>query len=78
MDKIGANFEQCIADIKTRLGAKPVPIQLPIGPKTNFKGIIDLVRMKAVMWEEEVLGAKYHDEEIPADLKDKRRGARRR
>ena len=70
MDKTGASFEQCIKDIKERLGAKPVPIQLPIGSEANFKGIIDLVRMKAVVWEEESLGAKYHDTEIPDDLKD--------
>jgi len=76
MDKVGADFEQCIADIKTRLGARPVPIQLPIGTETNFKGIIDLVRMKAVIWEEESLGAKYHDEDIPADLRDKAVAAR--
>ena len=65
MDKIGADFDQCISDIKTRLGAKPVPIQLPIGAETEFKGIIDLVRMKAVVWEEESLGAKYHDQRFP-------------
>jgi elongation factor G len=70
MDKTGASFEQCIKDIKERLGAKPVPIQLPIGAESSFKGIIDLVRMKAVVWEDEALGAKYHDEDIPADLKD--------
>jgi elongation factor G len=68
MDKTGANFDQCLSDIKTRLGARPVPIQLPIGSESNFKGIIDLVRMKAVIWEDESLGAKFHDEEIPADL----------
>ncbi len=68
MDKTGASFEQCIKDIKERLGAKPVPIQLPIGAENNFKGIIDLVRMKAVVWEDEALGAKFHDEDIPADL----------
>jgi elongation factor G len=68
MDKTGASFEQCINDIKVRLGAKPVPIQLPVGSEANFKGIIDLVRMKAVIWENEALGANYHDEEIPADL----------
>ena len=68
MDKTGASFEQCIKDIKERLGARPVPIQLPIGSETNFKGIIDLVRMKAVVWEDEALGAKFHDEDIPADL----------
>jgi len=70
MDKTGASFEQCIKDIKERLGAKPVPIQLPIGAEANFKGIIDLVRMKAVVWEDEALGAKFHDEDIPADLLD--------
>ena len=76
MDKIGANFDQCISDIKTRLGAKPVPIQLPIGAEADFKGVIDLVRMKAVIWEDESLGAKYRDEEIPADLKDRAEAAR--
>jgi len=76
MDKIGANFDQCISDIKTRLGAKPIPIQLPIGAEQDFKGLIDLVRMKAVIWEEESLGAKYHDADIPADLKDKAVAAR--
>jgi elongation factor G len=70
MDKTGASFEQCIKDIKERLGARPVPIQLPIGAEASFKGIIDLVRMKAVVWDNEELGAKFHDEEIPADLKD--------
>jgi elongation factor G len=68
MDKTGASFEQCIKDIRQRLGAKPVPIQLPIGSEARFKGIIDLVRMKAVVWEDEALGAKYHDEEIPPSL----------
>ena len=76
MDKTGASFEQCIKDIKERLGAKPVPIQLPIGAEADFKGIIDLVRMKAVIWEEESLGAKFHDAEIPADLKDAAEAAR--
>jgi elongation factor G len=68
MDKTGASFEQCLKDIKERLGAKPVPIQLPVGAEVDFKGIIDLVRMKAVIWDNEELGATYHDEEIPADL----------
>ena len=70
MDKIGADFYQCLEDIKTRLGAKPIAIQLPIGSENNFKGIIDLVRMKAVIWEDETLGAKYHDTEIPDDMKE--------
>ncbi|MGE0525395.1 MAG: elongation factor G [Variibacter sp.] len=71
MDKTGADFDQCLSDIRTRLGATPVAIQIPIGSEQNFKGIIDLVRMKAVVWEDEALGAKYHDEEIPADLRAK-------
>jgi elongation factor G len=70
MDKIGADYFQCLKDIVDRLGAKPVAIQLPIGAESQFKGIVDLVRMVGVVWDEETLGAKYHDVEIPADLKD--------
>ncbi len=70
MDKIGADFFQCLKDIVDRLGAKPVAIQLPIGAENQFKGVIDLVRMVGVVWDEETLGAKYHDVEIPADLLD--------
>src|ERR687896_2420629 len=70
MDKIGADFFKCLDDIKTRLGAKPVAIQLPIGAENQFKGIIDLVRMVGVIWEDEALGAKYNDVQIPADLVD--------
>jgi elongation factor G len=76
MDKIGADFDRCLADIKTRLGAKPVAIQLPIGAEADFDGIIDLVRMKAVIWEDEGLGADFHDEEIPENLKEKAEAAR--
>jgi elongation factor G len=68
MDKIGADFFRCVDEIKTKVGGRPVCIQLPIGSESNFKGIIDLLRMKAVVWEDEGLGAKYHDEEIPAAL----------
>ena len=71
MDKVGADFYQCLEDIKVRLGARPVPIQLPIGSEQNFKGIVDLVRMKAVVWEEEQLGAKFADIDIPEDLVEK-------
>jgi len=71
MDKIGADFDKCVDDLVTRVAGNPVCIQLPIGAENTFKGIIDLVRMKAVVWDDEALGAKYHDEEIPADLKDK-------
>ena len=71
MDKTGADFYRCLEDIKVRLGARPIAIQLPIGSESNFKGIVDLVRMKAVIWEEESLGAKFNDTDIPADLVDK-------
>ncbi len=71
MDKIGADFYKCVDDIKTRVGGRPICIQLPIGSEADFKGIIDLVRMKAVVWDNEALGANYHDEEIPTDLMDR-------
>ena len=69
MDKIGADFDMCVRTIRERLGAKAVPIQIPIGAEASLKGIVDLVRMKAVVWDSEGLGANYHDEEIPADMK---------
>jgi elongation factor G len=68
MDKVGADFFQCLKDIVDRLGAKPVAIQLPIGAEAQFKGVIDLIRMVGVVWDDETLGAKYHDIEIPAEL----------
>ena len=70
MDKVGADFFQCLKDIVDRLGAKPIAIQLPIGSEQQFKGLIDLVRMKGVVWEDEALGANYHDIDIPADMLD--------
>ncbi len=70
MDKIGADFFRCLSDIVERLGAKPVAIQLPIGAENQFRGIIDLVRMKGVVWDDESLGAKYQDIDIPAELLD--------
>ncbi len=71
MDKIGADFSRCVEEIETKVGGRPVCLQLPIGSESSFKGVVDLLRMKAVVWEDEGLGAKYHDEEIPADLKAK-------
>src|SRR4249920_3048493 len=68
MDKIGADFFKCMEDIKTRLGARPVAIQLPIGSEQQYKGLIDLVRMKGVVWNDESLGAEYNDIDIPADM----------
>src|SRR4029450_1179072 len=70
MDKIGADFFKCPDAIKTPPGAKPVAIQLPIGSEQNFKGLVDLVRMKGVVWDDESLGAKYHDIDIPPDMLD--------
>ncbi len=76
MDKTGADFEMCLTTIRDRLAVKAVPIQLPIGSEAELKGVVDLVRMKAVVWESEGLGANYHDEEIPADMKEKCDAAR--
>jgi elongation factor G len=70
MDKIGADFFKCVDDLVKRVAANPVCVQLPIGAETSFKGVIDLIRMKAVVWDDESLGADYHDEEIPAALKE--------
>ena len=70
MDRVGADFFRGIQMIKDRLKANPLPIQLPVGKEENFKGVIDLVRMKAVIWSDESLGANYEEEEIPADLLD--------
>jgi len=70
MDKTGADFFKCLKDIVDRLGAKPIALQLPIGAESNFKGVVDLVGMKGIIWEDESLGAKYNEVEIPADLVD--------
>ncbi|HEY6873968.1 MAG TPA: elongation factor G [Geobacteraceae bacterium] len=68
MDRVGADFFRGVSMIKDRLKANPLPIQLPIGAEDTYRGLIDLVRMKAIVWDEEALGAKFHEEEIPADL----------
>jgi elongation factor G len=68
MDKIGADFFFSVDSIHKRLGAKTVVVQLPIGAENNFKGIVDLIKMKAVLWEEESLGAKFFEADIPEDL----------
>ncbi|SNB46477.1 elongation factor G [Geobacter sp. DSM 9736] len=70
MDRVGADFFRGVSMIKDRLKANPVPIQLPIGAEDMYRGVIDLVEMKAIVWDEESLGAKFHEEEIPADLLD--------
>jgi elongation factor G len=71
MDKIGADFDKCLTDIKERLGARPIAIQMPIGAEDDFKGVIDLVRMKAIVWKTEDMGAEYTEMDIPAELKDR-------
>ncbi|NWG71805.1 MAG: elongation factor G [Parvularculaceae bacterium] len=71
MDKIGADFYFCLDTIKQRLGVKAVPLQLPVGIEADFRGVVDLIDMKAIIWDEESLGAKFHEEPIPADLKEK-------
>ncbi|CUU40207.1 MULTISPECIES: elongation factor G [Helicobacter] len=71
MDRIGANFYSVESQIKQRLKANPVPINIPIGAEENFKGVIDLVQMKAIVWNDESMGAKYDVEEIPAELVEK-------
>ena len=72
MDRTGADFFNVEKQVAERLKANPVPIQIPIGAEENFKGIIDLVQMKAIVWDEDAeMGSNYHVEEIPADLLDK-------
>jgi elongation factor G len=71
MDKLGADFDKSVESIRDRLGAKAVPIQFPIGAESALRGLVDLVRMKAVVWDNDGLGASFRDEEIPADLMDK-------
>jgi elongation factor G len=69
MDKTGADFYRCVEMIGSRLGAIAVPVQLPIGAENEFKGIVDLIEMKALIWHDEALGAEWDVVEIPADLK---------
>ena len=70
MDRAGADFLKVVSQIKDRLGASPVPIQLPIGAEDDFKGIIDLMRMKALFWDGDDMGTSYREEDIPSDLLD--------
>ncbi len=76
MDRIGANFQRTVDMIIDRLGAVPLVVQLPIGAESDFKGIVDLVQMKAVVWKEETLGAKFDITDIPADLAEQAAEAR--
>ncbi len=76
MDRIGADFDRCIRMMKERLAANPVPVQLPLGREDGFRGIIDLVRMTAIVWDEDTLGAKYHEEPVPENFRDEVAAAR--
>mgnify|MGYP000560108497 CR=1 FL=1 len=76
MDRVGASFERTIESIKSRLGANPIPMQLPIGSEAGFRGAVDLLSMQAVIWEDD-LGKEPKITEIPADLKDEAEQARR-
>jgi elongation factor G len=71
MDRAGADFFRVVEQIKTRLGSNPVPIQVPIGAEDNFKGVVDLITMKSIIWEEESMGMKFNIGEVPDDLLDK-------
>ncbi len=68
MDRVGADFYHSVETIVERLNARPVPIQLPVGAEDQFKGVVDLIKMKARLWRDETLGAKYDDVDIPAEL----------
>ncbi len=70
MDRMGANFLRVVEQIRERLGARPVPLQINIGTEEDFKGVVDLVTMKAIIWDEESRGMKYEEQDIPADLQD--------
>nr|WP_256502784.1 elongation factor G [Desulfuromonas sp. KJ2020] len=76
MDRIGADFSRGVSMMRDRLGANPVPIQLPIGKEDYFKGVVDLVEMRAIVWDDESLGAKYDIIEIPAEMVDEVQEAR--
>jgi elongation factor G len=70
MDRMGANFLRVVGQVKDRLGGNPVPLQLPIGAEEHFKGVVDLVKMKAILWDEESKGTKFEYGDIPADMVD--------
>ena len=70
MDRAGANFLRVVEQVKSRLGATPVPMQLPIGAEEKFKGVVDLVTMKAIYWDEASQGMKYDEQDIPADMRE--------
>jgi len=76
MDRTGANFTRVVGQIKDRLGANPIPIQLPIGAEEDFEGVIDLIKMRAIYWNVENMGTTYDAREIPAELQEEAEAAR--
>ena len=76
MDRVGADFTRGVEMIRDRLGANPIPIQLPIGAEDLFRGVIDLVQMKAIVWDNEAMGANYEVMDIPAEMLDDAEAAR--
>jgi len=78
MDRTGADFDRSVAMIAERLGANPVCVQLPYGKEDRLKGVIDIVHMQAIVWEEETLGAAFHEEDVPATLREGALRARER
>src|SRR3989475_1286678 len=78
MDRVGADFERVVQEIRERLRASPLVPPLPLGREEAFRGVIDLVTMKAIVWEDESLGARYREEEMPADVRGAAEAARQR
>src|ERR1019366_9960594 len=76
MDKVGADFDMCVASMHEKLAANAVPVQLPIGAEETFMGVVDLIRLKAYVWNSDKLGTKYEIQEIPENLKEKAQKAR--
>jgi elongation factor G len=70
MDRVGANFDRCVQMMIDRLKARPVPVQIPLGAEEHFEGVIDVIREKAIRWEEEALGAAFHEEDVPAEYEE--------
>jgi elongation factor G len=78
MDRTGADFDRALEQIRVRLGARPVAVQYPIGAEDSFRGVVDLIRMKALLWEDDTLGARWHEEEVPAALVERAAALRER
>jgi elongation factor G len=76
LDRVGANLDRCVEMMRERLGARPVRMQVPVGIEDGFVGVVDLVSQNAIIWDDETLGAEYHEDEIPGELADECAAAR--